>query len=65
MIESERLIEDMVKEEDFKEGIAALVQKRPPRLAIGKIAQLLYRKFKAGKVARRRGLAKPASAAQQ
>ena len=30
VIESERLIEDMAKEEDFKEGIAALVQKRPP-----------------------------------
>ena len=28
--ESERLIEDMAKEEDFKEGIAALVEKRPP-----------------------------------
>ncbi len=28
--ESELLIEDMAKEEDFKEGIAALVQKRPP-----------------------------------
>ncbi len=31
VIESERLIEDMAKEEDFKEGIAALVEKRPPR----------------------------------
>ena len=31
VIESERLIEDMEKEEDFKEGIAALVEKRPPR----------------------------------
>ena len=30
VIESERLIEDMAKEEDFKEGIAALVEKRPP-----------------------------------
>ena len=30
VIESERLIEDMAKEEDFKEGVAALVQKRPP-----------------------------------
>lgn len=30
VIESERLIEDMAKEEDFREGIAALVQKRPP-----------------------------------
>lgn len=28
--ESERLIEDMVKEDDFKEGTAALVEKRPP-----------------------------------
>ena len=28
--ESERLIEDMAKEDDFKEGIAALVEKRPP-----------------------------------
>lgn len=31
VIESERLIEDMAKEADFKEGIAALVEKRPPR----------------------------------
>ena len=31
VIESERLIEDMAKEEDFKEGIAALVEKRPPK----------------------------------
>jgi enoyl-CoA hydratase/carnithine racemase len=31
IIESERLIEDMAKEEDFKEGIAALVEKRPPQ----------------------------------
>ena len=31
VIESERLIEDMAKEEDFKEGIAALVEKRQPR----------------------------------
>ena len=30
VIESERLIEDMATEEDFKEGIAALVEKRPP-----------------------------------
>ena len=30
VIESERLIEDMAMEEDFKEGIAALVEKRPP-----------------------------------
>ena len=30
VIESERLIEDMAKDEDFKEGIAALVEKRPP-----------------------------------
>ncbi|MEC8492460.1 MAG: enoyl-CoA hydratase-related protein, partial [Pseudomonadota bacterium] len=30
VIESECLIEDMAKEEDFKEGIAALVQKRRP-----------------------------------
>ena len=30
VIESERLIEDMAKEEDFKEGVAAMVQKRPP-----------------------------------
>ena len=30
VIESERLIEDMAKEEDFKEGIAALVENRPP-----------------------------------
>ena len=30
VVESERLIEDMAKEEDFKEGIAALVEKRPP-----------------------------------
>ena len=30
VIESERLIEDMAKEEDFKEGIAALMEKRPP-----------------------------------
>jgi enoyl-CoA hydratase/carnithine racemase len=31
VMESERLIEDMAKEEDFKEGIAALVEKRPPQ----------------------------------
>lgn len=31
VIESERLIEDMAKEADFKEGIAALVEKRRPR----------------------------------
>jgi len=31
ILESERLIEDMAKEEDFKEGIAALVEKRPPQ----------------------------------
>lgn len=31
VIESERLIEDMAKEADFKEGIDALVEKRPPR----------------------------------
>lgn len=31
VIESERLIEDMAKEADFKEGIAALVEKRPAR----------------------------------
>ena len=30
VVESERLIEDMATEEDFKEGIAALVEKRPP-----------------------------------
>ena len=30
VIESERLIEDMAMEEDFKEGIAALVEKRTP-----------------------------------
>lgn len=30
VIESERLIKDMAMEEDFKEGIAALVEKRPP-----------------------------------
>ena len=30
VIESERLIEDMAMEEDFKEGITALVEKRPP-----------------------------------
>ena len=30
VIESERLIEDMAMEEDFKEAIAALVEKRPP-----------------------------------
>ena len=30
VIESERLIEEMATEEDFKEGIAALVEKRPP-----------------------------------
>jgi len=31
VIESERLIEDMAKEADFKEGIDALVEKRPAR----------------------------------
>ena len=30
VVESERLIADMATEEDFKEGIAALVEKRPP-----------------------------------
>jgi enoyl-CoA hydratase/carnithine racemase len=27
---SERLIEEMAKEEDFREGVAALVEKRSP-----------------------------------
>ena len=30
VVESERLIADMATEEDFREGIAALVEKRPP-----------------------------------
>jgi enoyl-CoA hydratase/carnithine racemase len=31
--ESERLLESMMREPDFREGVAALAEKRPPRFA--------------------------------